>query len=85
MSIYTIVEQPLWWHKQGLQQTASGYGKKLTTPYCAEIDGEKRMRRVYCTRWGNAGSCWFMLHGDKVMVPDTAMPGDRWTLTGEPR
>lgn len=26
---YDIIDRPLWWHKQGLTQTASGYWRKL--------------------------------------------------------
>ena len=84
MSTYTIIEKPLWWHQQGLQQTSSGYGAKLISRCCVTIDGETRLRRVYTTIWGNAGTSWFIYHGFKVTIPDSARPGDRWTLNGDP-
>jgi len=84
MSIYTIVDRPLWWHAQGLRQTASGYGAKLTSRCCVKIDGEKRLRRVYITIFSNAGSAWFNYNGAKVFLPSVAEPGDRNTLAGDP-
>ena len=84
MSIYTIVDRPLWWHTHGLRQTASGYGRKLTSPYCVQIDGEERLRRVYTTIYSNAGSSWFMVKGEKIFLPSVAAPGDRNTLAGDP-
>ena len=38
-------ERPLWFHASGLIQTASGYGRKLVTPY--EVKLRNRWRRVY--------------------------------------
>jgi hypothetical protein len=78
--IYTVIDDPLPWHEQGLQQTATGYGAKLTSRYSVQIDGEKRKRRVYITRWANAGSAWFIHEGVQQYIPDTAMPGDRETF-----
>lgn len=57
---------PLWWHKQGLSQTSSGYGAKLTTPYKISLDG--KMRRLYATCYGNASSVWFLLKGERVHI-----------------
>jgi hypothetical protein len=39
-------------------QTATGYGRKLTTRYKVEFEGKKR--RIYCTCFSNSGSLWFM-------------------------
>jgi hypothetical protein len=75
--IYTVIDDPLPWQERGLQQTASGYGAKLTSRFSVQIDGDKRKRRVYITRWSNAGSAWFFHEGGKVFIPDTAIPGDR--------
>ena len=41
------------WQKLGLQQTATGYGKKLTTPYKVSIGS--RWYRVYCCIYSNSG------------------------------
>lgn len=54
-------ESPLWWHRQGLQQTASGYGKKLTTEYMLRISG--RWHRVYCVCFSNGGSLYVLRNG----------------------
>ena len=66
---YERVERPLWWHKQGLQQTASGYGKKLTTSTCVKL-ADGKLRRVYVTCYSNAGSAWINLKGERVFLHD---------------
>jgi hypothetical protein len=48
----------LWWQKQGLQQTASGYGGKLTTTRMIKFNG--RMHRIYCMCYSNSGTCYFL-------------------------
>ena len=35
-----IIDSPLWWHERGLMQTATGYGRKLTTRYKVEFEGK---------------------------------------------
>lgn len=49
-----VKESPLPWQAQGLQQTASGYGKRLATEYMVRVGG--RWRRVYCYCFSNAGT-----------------------------
>lgn len=49
-------ESPLWHHTAGLQYTASGYGRKIPTPYMVKWAG--RWRRVYCAQFANAGSLY---------------------------
>jgi hypothetical protein len=61
-----LIERPLPWQVQGLQQTASGYGAKLTTSKMIRFEG--RDRRLYATVYGNAGSVWFMFHGHRIHV-----------------
>jgi len=51
-------EAPLQWHVRGLQYTASGYGRKIPTPYMVQLPGSPRWRRVYCAIFGNAGTCY---------------------------
>lgn len=58
-----LIDAPLWWHDKGLQQTASGYGSKLTTRYKVEFEGKQR--RIYCTCFSNSGSLWFTAKGKK--------------------
>ena len=60
--IYT----PLWWHTKGLQQTASGYGAKLVTPYKVLYDG--KLRRVYRMCFSNIGSLYVMQGKNKVII-----------------
>ena len=66
---YSVSVQPLWWHKQGLQQTASGYGKKLTTEYVVTVPGE-RPRRVYATCFSNVASFYIFRKGQTVWLHD---------------
>lgn len=61
-----LVYAPLPWQKLGLQQTASGYGNKLTSPY--KICFEGRLYRLYVTCFSNAGSTWFVAKGKKYFV-----------------
>jgi len=57
---------PLWWHTQGLSQTASGYGKRLTTSRQALYNG--RWYRVYATCFSNAASCWIETKGQRLYL-----------------
>ena len=61
-----LLDEPLDWQKQGLQQTASGYGKKLTMPYKILFNAKKY--RLYCTQYSNAGSVWFIAKGRRIYV-----------------
>ena len=61
-----LVENPLWWHKLNLSQTASGYGKKLTTTKM--IYFENKLRRIYCTIYSNSGTNWFFYKGEEIIV-----------------
>ena len=47
---------PLWWHKQGLQFTATGYGKRIPTEHMIKHNG--RWRRVYCCIFSNSGTLY---------------------------
>lgn len=49
-------DRPLGWQKAGLTYTASGYGRHIATNYVVKWEG--RWRRVYSTRYGNAGSAY---------------------------
>jgi hypothetical protein len=52
---------PLPWQIRGLRETASGYGRKLTTEYKVFFCG--RWRRVYCCQFSNAGVLYFQSRG----------------------
>lgn len=61
-----VQDSPLWWQKQGLQYTASGYGAKIPTQYKAFVHG--KFRRVYCKIYSNAGTCFVMIGKQKQNV-----------------
>ena len=65
-----LIDAPLWWHKRGLQQTASGYGSKLTTPYKVEHNG--RLYRVYCVCWSNSGTLYILPKGEPLYLAASA-------------
>lgn len=59
-------DTPLWWHTQGLTQTATGYGKKLTTNWKISFCG--KLYRIYATCFSNAASHWFTIKGRKIHI-----------------
>jgi len=59
-------DKPLWWHEQGLTQTATGYGRKLTTRHQALYNG--RWYRVYATCLSNVASHWIMSKGKRLYL-----------------
>lgn len=61
-----LVYAPLPWQKLGLQQTASGYGEKLTSPYKIYFEG--RLYRLYVMCYSNVGCTWFTARGKKYFV-----------------
>ncbi len=52
--------------QQGLQETAGGYGARLNSGLKIHYNG--RLYRIYVTRYGNAGSSWFVSKGRKIWV-----------------
>jgi hypothetical protein len=61
-----LLYDPPEWMKQGLQETASGYGARLNTGL--KIHYEGRLYRLYVTIYGNAGSTWFKTKGETIYV-----------------
>ena len=61
-----LVHKPLPWQLACRTQTASGYGKKLTSEWV--ISFNKRLYRVYATCYSNAASHWFRTKGRTVFV-----------------
>jgi len=49
-----LIYKPMLYHIKGLRQTASGYGKALTSPYMVEFEGRKY--RIYTTLYSNSDS-----------------------------
>nr|DAY73707.1 MAG TPA: hypothetical protein [Caudoviricetes sp.] len=62
----TLIDAPLWWHKRGLQKTASGYGNKIETSHKVNYLG--RDRRVYADCHGNSAHCYIIVKGEKITV-----------------
>jgi len=58
--------EPLHWQERGLSYTATGYGKKIPTGWTVHYRG--RRRRVYCTVYSNAGTCWIVVDGQRMIV-----------------
>lgn len=67
-----LEDQPLPWQVAGLSQTASGYGRKLTSRQVAILPDGRR-RRVYVTIFSNAGTAWIELASRIVTLPDTTI------------
>jgi hypothetical protein len=61
-----LISRPLPWQRRGLQQTASGYGSKLTTTKMLKKDG--RLYRVYSMTYGNSGSAYIIYRGKKLFL-----------------
>lgn len=61
-----LIDAPMWWHKCGLSETATGYGKRLNTGLKIRFNG--RDYRVYCTCFSNSGTCWFTAKGRRIVV-----------------
>lgn len=54
------------WQAAGKSYTASGYGSKIPTSRMIKVG--KRWRRVYCICWSNAGTCYVVEKGRRVVV-----------------
>ncbi len=63
-----LIEKPLWFHKQGLQETVSGYGKKLTSSKMLKVG--KRFYRIYVMCYGNSGSAYIVKNGKTLFLHD---------------
>lgn len=61
-----LIDCPLWWHLKNIQQTASGYGNKLTT--CYKIQFNSKLYRIYATCYSNSPSLWITVKGKKIFI-----------------
>lgn len=61
-----LVYDPPEWMARGLQETASGYGKKLNSGRKIHFNG--RLYRIYVTIFSNAGTAWFKAKGKRYSV-----------------
>lgn len=61
-----LIYSPLPWQKMGLQQTASGYGRKLTTTKKYRLNG--RLYRVYCCQYSNSGTAYIIVDKECIVL-----------------
>ena len=67
---YTVTIARLWWQEKGLQQTATGYGRKLTTEYKITLPGHPRAYRVYAICYSNVASFYILRRGKRLFLRD---------------
>lgn len=67
-----VKESPLWHHKRGLSYTATGYGRRIPSPYMVRFNG--RWRRVYVCCFSNVGTAYIgrfdSKPGEQIIVRD---------------
>ena len=61
-----LIERPLDWQRRGLLETQSGYGSRLHTVYMLRYNG--RLRRLYCCYYGNSGTLFIIVRGERMIV-----------------
>ena len=61
-----LIESPLWYHNRGLNQTASGYGKKLVTVY--KVRYNNKLYRVYSMCYSNVSAEYILIKKEKHVV-----------------
>lgn len=66
LTVKDWIECPLWWHTLGLQQTESGYGRKLTTRY--KVGYHDRLYRIYAICYSNVASHYIIVQGEKLFL-----------------
>jgi hypothetical protein len=67
---YTVTIKQLWWQKRGLTQTATGYGRKLTTEYMLALPDSPRPYRVYAICYSNVASFYILRKGEWLFLRD---------------
>lgn len=61
-----LIYDPLEWQKKGLMQTATGYGRKLTSTYKIKI--ENRFYRIYTCIFSNVGTSFVVRKGKEIII-----------------
>ncbi len=61
-----LLYDPPEWMSRGLQETASGYCKRLNSGYKISFNG--KLYRLYTTIFSNNGTTWFVVKGRKIYV-----------------
>lgn len=63
-----VTSQPLDWQKRGLQQTATGYGRKIATQYVLKDPNDKKTRRVYAICYSNCASLYIIKGKEELFI-----------------
>lgn len=66
-AILSAYVDELYIHKRNLQETASGYGSKLTTRYKVKLCNG-RTYRVYCRCYSNVGTLYILVGGLEKII-----------------
>lgn len=61
-----VINAPLWYHDKGLMQTATGYGRKLKTPY--KVRWNNRAYRVYSICFSNVSTEYIISNKQQIIV-----------------
>lgn len=61
-----VIEAPLWYHKQNLTQTSTGYGSKLTTTH--KVKFNNRLYRIYVAQFSNAGTAYILVNKELIII-----------------
>lgn len=61
-----LIDAPMWYHKRGLQQTASGYGRKLNSGKKYRFNG--RLYRVYICQYSNSGTAYIIVNKEWIVL-----------------
>ena len=77
---YRVSTKRLWWQVQGLMQTATGYGRKLTTEYMLHLPDQKRAYRVYAVFFSNVASFYIVRDGRTLYLRDWELEAAREAL-----
>lgn len=56
----------LWWQKEGLSYTASGYGRKIPTRWMIKF--ENRWYRIHCAIWRKSGKLFIRRKGREFSI-----------------
>lgn len=61
-----LIYKPLWLHIMNVQETKSGYGKKLRLPYMVKY--HNRLHRIYVCQYSNAAISYILIKGTRCIV-----------------
>ena len=53
-----------------VNRSRTGYGSKIPTSYCVQVDGGRQWYRVYCICHSNVGSLYILPGGERRFIHD---------------